>query len=493
MRPSLIALGALLASSCASTPGPPLARRDAQVPAAPCELWVDAHASAEPADGSKTRPLRDLGEALRRAVGPCRVRLASGLYAGPFEIPDGVTVEGAHATVLHAEAPATVVTLGTSAALQSLTVQGGDVGVFLRGGGRLQRVHLSGFRKTAVHVPAQAKLEATGLDVLGSVSESLGVRVDTAAAAVIERSVFRGGLRDAISAQPRSHLEVRDSRFDGPVHAVRTLGAKVQVRSTTIENGRGAALWLSGGEATLHDVRVLGHEYGLLASEGIELRVTDFTSLKPERAGLALVDARAQLDGILVVEAGTYGGLQIVGGDLRLRSFVVAGAREWGLQLFGATADVANGVITRIEEATPGSGDGVHVRRGKVRLASLTIQRTAGSGVFVAEHASVAARDLFLENTRWAGVVVDSAAHLEAASIFVRRSKGTALAVPGNATAKIDLLLSAENAEGDLWVDCAQGAEVRLGRLKSTRPSPIVSSCVGAWETPVVFDPLASP
>lgn len=79
----------LLASACRSP-----SHREAQPAAsspAPSTLWVDA-AGAEPGDGSRERPLRQLGEALARP-GALTVRVAPGRYTGPFLIPPGVRVE----------------------------------------------------------------------------------------------------------------------------------------------------------------------------------------------------------------------------------------------------------------------------------------------------------------------------------------------------------------------------------------------------------------
>src|SRR5687767_14594025 len=91
--PGMVALLALLLLGCATSG--PLPRH----PATPSrEVWVSASVAVS-GDGSARRPFKSLGEAIY--PGPARVRLASGLYVGPFVLPPGTFLEGSGQVVLY--------------------------------------------------------------------------------------------------------------------------------------------------------------------------------------------------------------------------------------------------------------------------------------------------------------------------------------------------------------------------------------------------------
>lgn len=425
---------------------------------------------------------------------PARIHLASGLYAGPIVLPPHVTLEGGHATVLHADAGQPVVLMGPDAALIGLTVQGGTDGIESAAGARLTRVRLSGFRRTAI-AHRTGRLIADHIEVTGTVSDTIGVDLGPGAQLDLEDATFRGGLRDAIRLGTEAKASLSNVHVLGAVTAVRSEGARLELRRLNASGGRGPAVWLMGGEATLHDVRVEGHEFGVLAGSGVRVTASALTFIRPQRAGLGLAEVIADVRDVLVVEGGSYGGIQIVGGEVTLRSFVIAGAQEWGLALLGTQADVSDGVILRVVAPKDIGGDGVVIRRSRVRLSSVSVRGTAGGGILVANGARVALRDLLLEQNKWGGIIVESLAHVEGASIFVRRSEGAALAVPDEAVLKVDLLLSADNASGIVWAECAQGAQVHLSRIKSASGDPPEPSrCVVDWADRQLFDPfVASP
>jgi hypothetical protein len=239
---------------------------------------------------------------------------------------------------------------------------------------------------------------------------------------------------------------------------------------------------------------VVGHEYGILAGDGCTLDVIGFTSVRAQRAGIALASAKGRIRDIAVLESGGYGGVQSVNGDLRLQDFWIDRARSYGIQLHQGVADLRDGVVTGVSDPDSGAtGDGIHVRLGRASIASVAVLRTSGAGVLAAQGAQVVLRDLLLDDNHWGGLVAETGAHVEASSLLVRRSSAAAVAVPGRAVVKVDLLRTANNAQGALWAECVAGAEVFLSRVRSSDGSAGTSRCVGPWKAPRLFDPLAEP
>ncbi|MHB8878616.1 MAG: hypothetical protein ACYC8T_33370, partial [Myxococcaceae bacterium] len=178
------------------------------------ELWVDASSPA-PGEGTRGHPYRSLGAALARFVGgpPFTVRLASGLYPGPFELPAGVRLVGFGAVVLHAEGPA-VLHAPKGAILEGLMVQGAAVGLVADGAVELLAVKFSGQRDTAVRVEGGA-LHASSCEFAATVSGIRGVGVGRGAGATLKDCAFLGPFRRAVEAAG-AKVSVVGSRFEGP-------------------------------------------------------------------------------------------------------------------------------------------------------------------------------------------------------------------------------------------------------------------------------------
>src|SRR5690606_38306280 len=74
--------------------------------------WVLIDAQALPGgDGSEQAPFSSVAEALAAAPGKL-LRLRTGMYRGPFELPAGTRLEGQGQVVLHAEGLAPVIRTG---------------------------------------------------------------------------------------------------------------------------------------------------------------------------------------------------------------------------------------------------------------------------------------------------------------------------------------------------------------------------------------------
>jgi hypothetical protein len=468
-------------AGCAGPRPVPLEPAPQAPPARVAERWVDAHARHPEGDGTFDRPLRTLGLALA-ALPPegGRIHVRTGLYRGPFLLPEGVWVRGHGEVVLHAEGDAeAVVTLAGAGGLQALHVQGGLRGVRIQAGPvRLEGVKLSGQRTEGVEVRDGGVLEATAVDVEGTVSGTLGVRVGPGGRAVLHQALFRGGLSEGLRVEAGGFARLVDARSEGPAQALRSIGGSLEVEGLRAAGGRMAAVGVGGGTARLSQVVVVGHEYALLVGAEAKVSVRGLTSLRAERAGVGVAASTVEMEEVLVLGAGSHGGINAVGATLTLRRFLVSGAGAYGISLHGGEADVSHGAIVAVTD-DGGGGDGVHARIGKARLSHLHLSRLEGVGVQAAQGAVLTLRDLSVDRAAWAGVLAETGGSIDAVSVSVRRSGGSAVAVPGEGRIFVDALVAEQNAAGTVWVECGQGAEVWLGRVRAPDLPAIQSPCVG--------------
>ena len=231
------------------------------------------------------------------------------------------------------------------------------------------------------------------------------------------------------------------------------------------------------GRLKLSRISVVGHEYALLAGSESEVQVRGLTSLNADRAGIGLAASKADLEDVLILGAGAHGGLNAVGSKVRLRRFVISRTRAYGLSLHGGEADVAHGLVRDVKD-DGGGGDGVHARIGKVRLAHLHLSKLEGVGVLAAQGAEVTAQDLTIDTVGWAGLLAERGGRLRAVSVSIRGSQRVAAAVPDEGFLALDVLHAQDNAEGTLWADCAQGAQVTLSRLRAPDWERLGGGCV---------------
>lgn len=476
---ALVACAAPLREGRAVSPPPPAA--GAPVP----ERWVDA--SAPPGgDGSREHPLRDL-RALAVQPGPRRIHLRTGLYAGPFQVGPGTSLEGDGEVVLHADGdvPA-VVTLHPGASLRGLTVQGGEVGVALGGGvAQLESVELSGQRRAGLQLSARAHAVLRNVTLSATVSGTEGISAKGEGATVdVAGSRFEGPFQAGLSLAEHAAATVRDCRFRDAVTAVKALDAQLLLERVEISGGRGPAIGLNGVTATLRQLTVFGQEYGLLGGPRSEIELLDFTSIRPDRAGIGLYQAKVRARGVLVTDTGSYGGVQSVDSELELERFLLLRTQAWGIAVMGGRATLRDGTIREVSSTAQNAGsgdDGIVVRRGTARVEAVRIDDVRGAGIEAAEGSELTVRAVELDRTGWGGLLVESFAHVDARSVISRHSSSAAVVVPDRARLRVDALSSEDDADGPLYAECGQGAEVVAGRIRSRSKQGLTSRCVAAW------------
>ena len=429
------------------------------------ELWVDAFASA-PGDGTQGHPYSRLELALSKLPPDGgRIFLGEGLYRGPFRIPAAVELQGTSSTVLFVEGDDTVVTARGSVLMKNLTIQGGGLGVESFDRLTLDGVQLSGQHRIALQA-SSGEVEVRRSSFAASVSEALGIAAKPGTRIRISDSQFDGPFKRAIELRTNGSLEVRDVAWQGAKVGIHQIGGRSLLQNARFSDGAGPAVTVGKGELRAEQVVIVGHEYGVLANEGAVVALRDFVSFRSQRAGIALVHARAELDGIQAVDSGSFGAIQLVSSEASIRRFWLHRSSDYAIQARDSRLQAANGVITEVGGHSSEDGDGIHLRHSRAAIQSVLVSSAQGAGILAAEASSIALRDVQLLSCRGAGVLGDTFAQIRASSLWVRSSQGAAVVALGRSTVVVEGLTSEQNQEGPVWAECQNGAWVRLWRAQ---------------------------
>ena len=473
-------LFALLALSCAGAPSvhppaPPPTTTNSSL-----EFWVDA-SRAEGGDGSQARPFRRLAPALEGSASARLLHLAPGLYAGPFVAPDGTEVIGGDAAVLTGLLGETVLEAHGTVRLTHLLLQGGTVGLLATGALRLEGVRFSGQRTVGLHLGEGASLTAAAALFEASVSGGVGLLLERGTQAQLNGCTFEGPWQRALEARAPASLRLAKSAVRGAVTALQQSGGRADVADVTISEGRGPGLFVAGGTLLLHRVEVRGHEYALLTGAEAVVEAEDLSSTGADRAGVAVVKAKAHFVRLSVASAGTLGGVQFLSSDVQVEGLLIREVRGIGLFMRGGSLHLDDGRIARTREPDGSGGDGLQLRSGRAVLSHLTVQDASGACLLAAEGADVLLSQATLERCQTAGLAVETSARLWTSFVTVQSSQG-----PGAvATSEGELVLRNFRAlatDGVLWAECANGAQVRT--LDVAGPLPTLP-CVGPLPAPV--------
>lgn len=436
------------------------------------ERWVDASAT-EGGDGTPGRPFKRLNDAL---APDAIIHLRSGLYPGPWALPAGVHLIGHGEVVLHSEGETTVVFAPEAASLESLSVQGGFVGMRAIGPVTLRRVHFSGHRRVALESTGRLTLEDSVLD--GSVSQTRGVQLGKGAVATLRKVRFVGAFARAVDADG-AQLDVDDLQTEGPSQALHLENSQSIARKLTVAGGSGPGIFVAGGALTLTDATVNGHEYGLQARK-TALTITRFTSKRVQLAGIATVECSGTLSEIQTEQSGTYGALQLLDSTLKVKGVKVKQARSSGIfvrkgevKLEDATVDQVRGDRDSTGES---GGDGVHLRDADVEVKNVIVRDAEGVGVFASAGARVEVKQFSCERCRIGAIVSELASEVTVKGLISRGGEGPAIAVLDRAVVKVeDADITA--VQVPVWAECDQGARVTVKRMKSNLALP-ASGCI---------------
>ena len=427
------------------------------------ELWVDP-SSGEGGNGSAERPLKSLGAALVRAGdSPSRIHLSAGLYQGPFRPPDSTEIDGNGAVVLFRDGAGVVIAPRGRLSLRHVVVQGGSLGIETAADLNLREVSFSGQRSLGVFVHS-GKLVGERAMFSAGVSEAGGIKLEGDASARLAGCEFQGPYRRAVELKGSSGVELSDCIFEGAVTGVHQVGGRAVIRRSRFSGQNGPAVFCARGRLELVDVDVFGHEYAIQCAEGAVLRVLRLSSVRAERAAVALSGATGRLEEITTVDSGSFGAIHLVGSTLELRRFRLERAQAYGVLARHSSISIADGAISDVVDVEGSTGEGIHLRGSRGSIDSVSILRTAGPGLLASADTSVLVRDLLVESCRWGGVVAESFARVRGSSWTIRKCAAPAVAVPEAGEVDLDVLFSEANANGAFWVECARAAKLRLSR-----------------------------
>lgn len=428
-------------------------------------------------DGSRERPFRALADAPPHG----RLRLAAGVYPGALVLED-VELVGGPAVVLAATPPATCVRTRGAVRLERVQIQGGAAGVVVEGGRAvLAAVSLSGQRGPAIEVATGAELVLTDSTVQASVSEVPGVHVLQGGKAELVQVRFQGPFRRAVDATQPAALRLRKVQTQDALTGLWVRGGSAVVEGMGVRGGRGPGLYVAGATVQLRDVRVEGHEYGLLTGEGAHIDGRGIRSTGAERAGLGLVKSKGTLEDVHVESAGPLGGVQLLASEFRLRGLEVQGGRASGLVARDAELTIDGATFRGPSGVDPSDGDAVQIRGGHATLGGVRVQDCAGVGVLAAEGATVSLSRATVSGAGVAGLVAETEGRLTATDVSIDRTAGPAVLVTDRGRAQLRTMTARGNRDGALWAECSQGVDVEIdGWTGDVTPMP--APCVhGAW------------
>lgn len=461
----LAVAGLLVVAACV----PPRVQEKLE-PARP-QVWVDAFA-APGGDGSRARPLK--------AVPPLppgvELHLASGLYAGPFVLPDDALVEGRGEVVLFAEGDVTVVS-ASRASLSHVAIQGGATGLLASGAVTLDGVRVSGFRKIGVRAE-QARLDARGLTVEGTIAGTLGVSA-SGGVTTVSRASFTGGLSRALMLDG-GRAVLRRVESTGAKTLVQSRACDLDAEGLSAAAGSGPALFVSGGRAVLRDVAVLGHEYALQLASGARAEVSGFSSKGALMGAISTLASEATFTKVEIERSGVHGAFELLDSTTTVSDARIREAQSLGLWVRKGRARLARitveGVAAEGSGERQSQGDAFQFRDAEIDADELTVRDVEGSAVYATAVATVRLGTLRAERTAWGALLVERGAKVTANEVVSVASRGAAVSVLDHGTLVLHRL-EASGAEVPLWAECGEGADVELGAVISKVAQP-ASPCV---------------
>ena len=440
------------------------------------EIWVNPSVT-DTGDGSQLHPFRNLSTAISAYPGESvRIHLSAGFFRGPFSIDGRVQLDGKASSVLYAEGDQPVLEGRGAVSLAGISLQGGKTGIVMRGMLHLEGVHFSGQRQTVIDL-IQGFAEIDNSELIASVSQVIGVQLHPSTHAHLRATRFEGPFRRAVNSKDAEVLVV-GCDFGMSVEGIHHSNGLLTVQKSVFGEGRGAAMFVGeGAHARISSVQIFGHEYGL-QSFSAELDVDDFISVRAVRAGIALVKTRARLTDLLLVDSGSYGAIQMVSSDAQVQHLRVHHAQIYALNILQSHLTLSNAELTDIGKASDQPAEAVSLRETQATLHSLTILRSEGLGVQVAQASRVSADDLTLIGCQEGGVVAETSSEFRGRSVWVSDSWGAAITVPDASSVMLSGFSSEKNRSGPLWLDCAQGAHASVSWLRGDASDSSFEACV---------------
>lgn len=416
--------------------------------------------------------------------------LVGGTHRGPFTLADGTHLEGEGRAVLEAASEGPAIIAKGDVALTGIVIRGGSHAIESNARLSLDRVALEGQSKGCVHLAGEATLLARSSRFITVAPDprKTCLVLEEQARAELHEVFFEGPWARALEVSGAASLQAEQLRLRGAVAGLRQRGGVVALKDATIESGsqpgsagsggthaplresgKGPAVFVSNGQLTLDGLRTVGHEYGLLTGTDARVRGKNVVSEGAKRAGLGLVRSEVTLEDVRVSGVhgdGAFGGIQSVKSTVELTAVQIHDVRGVGLSQRDGALTLESVRIQDVRGAADGSeGEGLSLRAGRATLNAVSISRTSGAGVVVAETAAVNGNALSVQRAASCGVAIETGGRLAIERLAVRESAGPGVLAEGAVKVELEAYASEKNRDGPLMADCENGAQVRIGEL----------------------------
>jgi hypothetical protein len=396
--------------------------------------WTHVNPSADSdGDGTAQAPFRSLQRALE--AGAQAIQLSAGTFTGPFgdlQRPVHLRGAGPAETFLSTQTPdAPMLRVRDAVTLEGLCFRHGKIGVEVVG--------------------PRARLQARRVSWDGSFKPALWLR--------------------------QAQANLQDTVFQGSQVGIRSEASALVAEGATFHGKAGPAILCQSGTCELRRVVVVGHEYGLMASNESRVTLREFASNLSERAGIALVSSQLDAQDIEILEPGHLAGIQLIGSRASIRRFWIHKAQAYALSARNGELTLSEGTITDVRVQAD-EGDGLHLRAERATLNGVFVRNVPRAGLFAAESAHVVATDFVVEQAGGTGLFADAKSEVLVRTMtFVGRSV-PALVATDRSSIRVGWLEQAGSPKPWIQADCAGGAKISVAHARGF-PGPL-SGCESA-------------
>jgi hypothetical protein len=323
-------------------------------------------------------------------------------------------------------------------------------------GAKVEAVSVVGQKRAGMRV-SMGLVELFDVTFIATSRGASALLVEDGRARVRRARVF-GPFRRGVELRAGT-LHLHSVLVEGAETALHQRGGRASLEGCRVQAGSGPGLFVAGGSLTVRRTLVEGHEYGLQSSGGATVHARGFVSVRAERAGIALVQTKAQLEDGLVLQAGSFGGVQLVSSEVEGSELWILRPHSHGLSARSTRLELRQVEVTGAR-GTEGDGDGLHFRGGTAELSGIRVRDPEGVGLLVSEGAKVRVRGAMVERPWVAGVLVETLGTLDAERLLIRGAHSLAVAVLGAGTASLSQVTIEDPRGPAVWADCARGASL---------------------------------
>jgi hypothetical protein len=288
------------------------------------------------------------------------------------------------------------------------------------------------------------------------------VRILAGGRAELREVRIRGPFQRAVHATAPAALQLSGIQIEDAVTGVWLSGGAASLEQVEVRGGRGPGVYVAGAALQLRDVRVIGHEYGLLSGGDARVDARGLRSTGAQNAGLALVRSQAVLEAVQIDSPGQLAGVQLVSSEVRIHGLQISGARSSGLITRDGRLTLEDATFVGPRTTLSVDGDAIQIRGGQATLSGIRIRECSGIGILAAEGAAVTVSRSSIAGAGVAGLSVQTFARLTASEISIKDTRGPAVLVAERGTAQLRGLTARANRDGPVWAECSNGAQVDL-------------------------------